>query len=208
MKKYKEYLVLIIFTMGTQALIYFVIKLFINNYNIINSIINIPLIKPFIYIYNLWYPFIIIITFLIYKHNKNIFRHLIGALLLGAIFAQITFILYPSMIIRPIVEVHSITDWVLNFTYVKDTPAVNCIPSMHCIYCFIVIFYLTKCKNMNYKIKILSIIFLLIIVLSTMFTKQHVIEDVILAFIYSVIAIGVIEVSKKRIDQIFKKLNM
>ena len=208
MKKYKEYLVLIIFTMGTQALIYFGLKLFINDYHIISSVVNVPLIKPFIYVYNVWYPFIIIITFLIYKYNKDIFKYLIAALLLGAILAQITFIAYPSMIVRPEVEVHTITDWFLKFTYDHDTPAVNCLPSMHCIYCFIVIFYLIKCRGMGHITKSLSIIFLIIIVLSTMFTKQHVLEDVILALVYSAISIAIIEFSKNKINKLYKKLNI
>lgn len=208
MKKYKEYLVLIIFTMGTQALLYFAIKTFINDYNIITSVINIRLIKPFIYIYDIWYPFVLIVTFLIYKYNKSIFKNLITSMLLGALFAQITFIIYPTMLVRPIVEINSITDWLLNFTYKTDSPAVNCLPSLHCIYCFIIIFFITKCNNINYKKKIFIIIISLLIVISTLFTKQHIIEDIILSLIYTIIAISIVNMNKERINKIFNKLHI
>ena len=49
MEKYKNYLILIILTMGSQTLLYYSIKLIISDYNVINSIINVPLIKYFVY---------------------------------------------------------------------------------------------------------------------------------------------------------------
>ncbi len=208
MKKYKEYIVLIIFTMGTQALIYFLTKNYITNYNVLNPGINVPLIKPFIYIYNLWYPFILLISFLIYKHNKNIFRCLIVTMLLGALFTHITYIIYPTIITRPTIEVHNLTDYILHLTYKYDTPASNCLPSMHCIYCFIIIFYIAISKNINYKNRIIIIIFSLLIILSTLFTNQHIMINVIVALIYSVIAIIIVKINKEKIIKLVNKLNL
>ena len=199
MKKYREFFTLIIFTLGLQALIYFLIKVFISDYNVINSKVNIPLIKEFVYIYNLWYLFVILVVFLIYKYSKNNFKSLILTMLLGAFLAHITFIIYPSMIKRPVVEVKNVTDWFLNFTYKVDTPAINCLPSMHCIYCFIIIFYALICKEIDYKKRIFIIIFSLLIVASTLFIKQHVIEDVVLALIYSIIVIFLAKLISKRV---------
>ena len=208
MKKYKKYLIFILITMGSQALIYFLIKLFINDYNIINSFLDVPLIRPFIFIYDSWYPFIILITFIIYKHNKNLFYILISTMLFSAFISQITFIAYPSMITRPTIEVHNLTDWLLDFTYKADTPAVNCLPSMHCIYCFITGFYILKCKEVSSKIRFSIITYSFLIVLSTLFTKQHIIEDVLLAIIYTIISITVIYLNKERIIKIFNKLKI
>ena len=205
MKKYKDYLVLTIFTMGTQALLYFLIKVFISDYNTLNSIVNVPLVKPFIFIYNSWYPFIILNTFLIYKHDKKTFKYLIATMLIAALMAQITFVIYPSEIIRPTIEVKNFTDWLINFTYINDTPAINCLPSMHCIYCFITSFYMLKCKN---KIKYFIILYSFMIVLSTLFTKQHIIEDVFLALVYTVIAIIIVKLNKEKIIRFFKKIKL
>ena len=46
------------------------------------------------------------------------------------------------------------------------------------------------------------------IVLSTLFVKQHIIEDVILAFIYSSLVITLVHFNKKNIDKLFDKLNI
>ena len=205
MKKYKDYLILTIFAMGTQALLYFLIKLFINDYNMLNSIINVPLVKQFIYVYNSWYPFIILNTFLIYKHDRNMFKCLITSMIMGAIMAQITFIVYPSEIIRPTIEVKNFTDWFLNFTYTNDTPAINCLPSMHCVYCFITSYYMLKS---NVKYKYFVVFYSVLIVLSTLFTKQHIIEDVFLALIYTIIAIIIVNFNKDKIIRLFNKLKL
>ena len=71
MKKYIKFIILTTITLGIQSLLYFSTKLFINNYNIINSFIEFPLIKIFVYPYNLWYPFIILNMFIIYKCDKK-----------------------------------------------------------------------------------------------------------------------------------------
>lgn len=206
MKKYKEFIILIIFTMGTQALIYFLLKSFIHDYNILNPVISIPLIKPFIYIYNIWYLFIFTVALLIYKNDKSIFKCLITTMLFGALLAHITYIIYPTMITRPSIEVNNLTDFILYLTYKYDTPAINCLPSMHCTYCFIVIFYISICKNINYKGKIFIVLFSLLIVLSTLFTKQHIVIDILIAFVYSVLAIIIVKLNQKRIIKLFNKL--
>ena len=206
MKKYRSYLILIIFTMGTQALLYYLIKFFYNDYHIINSFIKIPLVKPFIYFYDSWYPFIILNSFLVYRYDRNLFKYLIVAMLTSAFLAQLTFIIYPSEIVRPSIEVKTITDWLIDFTYKSDNPPVNCLPSMHCVYCFLTSFYIFKCKNLKYRYLLIGYSFL--IVLSTVFIKQHVIEDIILAFIYVVIAIIMVNLNKERIINIFIRLKL
>ena len=208
MKKYYDYLKLIIFTMGSQALIYFIIKNFISDYNIINSFVNVPLIKPFVLVYDSWYPFIVMNTFLIYRSDKKIFNYLIVTMLGGAILSQITFVAYPTVVLRPNIEVKNAIDWLLDFTYKSDTPAVNCLPSMHCVYCFVTSYYILKCSNLKKRVKTPIIIFAILIVLSTVFIKQHIIEDVILAFIYTSIVITLVHFNKNNIDKLFNKLNI
>ena len=181
-----------------QALSYFLIKNFISDYHVINSFLNFPYIKFFIYFYDSWYPFIFLCVLLIYKFDRKNYSKIILTMILAAILANITFIVYPSMIIRPNIEVKTFTDWLIDFTYKNDTPAVNCLPSMHCVSCFIICYYISRVKNLNIKYKSLIIIYSFIIVLSTLFIKQHVIEDAILALIYTIISIIIIHIILKR----------
>lgn len=196
--KYIKFIILTTIVLGIQSLLYFSSKLFINNYHIINSFIEFPLIKIFVYPYNLWYPFIILNMFIIYKYDKNKFGPLITTMLITTIMANITFILYPSMMIRPKIEVTNFTTWLLDYTYRIDTPAVNCLPSMHCMFCFITSYYILACKNIKINKKIPIILFSFIIILSTIFIKQHIIEDAILALIYTTLAVIIVKTINKK----------
>ena len=203
MKKYKEFLKSIGIVLITQGIMYFIIKLFINNYNTLNSAFDFPLIKYFVYFYDTWYPFILFSSFIVYKSNKDIYYKLIFTLIISTIMAHITFIVYPTIIERPNIEVHSLTDFILDITYKSDTPAVNCLPSVHCLYCFILMFYIFKSKA-KYKIPI--IIYLILIVLSTVFIHQHIVEDIILSFIYTIISITLVHIFYNKLKKILNFL--
>ncbi len=192
-KKYKEFLKPIIIVLLSQSIGYFLIKTFIHSYNIINPIIKFPLIKYFALIYNSWYPFVFIISFIIFKKDKELYKKLILTFIIGIILSLITFIIYPTIIIRPDIEIKNIIDLILNITYECDTPAVNCLPSIHCLFCFIEIYFITKTKNLKLCIKLPIIIYFILIVLSTLFIHQHILIDAIFSLIYTVISILIIK---------------
>lgn len=204
MKKYKEYLILIIFTMGTQAAVYFLIKNFIHDYHIINSFINFPLVKPFVYFYDIWYPFIILCAFIVFYFDKENYKKLIYTMVLATIMSEITFLVYPTMVIRPEISINSLTDFVLYITYKLDSPAVNCLPSVHCLYCFITSFYIITSKNLKTIYKVLICTFSLSIVLSTIFIHQHIIEDAFLSLAYTSLTIFLVYLFKDKIKKVLK----
>ena len=101
------------------------------------------------------------------------------------VIANIIFILYPSTIERALFKVNDVASFVLNITYSLDTP-VNCLPSMHCMFCFTTIYGIINSK-LSYRNKLFFCLYLVLIVFSTLFIKQHVIYDVILSFIISIV---------------------
>lgn len=202
MTKYKEFLKSITITLLTQAILYFLIKVFITNYNVLNIKVNFPLIKEFIYIYNSWYPIVFLTSFLIYKHDKEIYYKLILSMILGLTISFITFLIYPTILTRPDVKVTSLTTFILALTYKLDSPAINCLPSIHCLYCFFLIYYLNITKSLKPKYKILITIYLTLIILSTFFTKQHILIDAALALIYSIIVILLVKIFYKQIKKV------
>lgn len=204
MKKYFKYLIIITILLILQALTYFVTKQLIHEYHIMKSFIDVPLIKPFIYAYNSWYPFLVISTFLVFKYENKLFRPLIYTIIFVDIMALITFFIYPTEMVRPEIVVNDFTTWLIDFTYKSDTPAVNCLPSLHCILTFICIFYVMVSKNIKWYKKIILFIIATLIVLSTVFIKQHIVEDIILAFIYSVIGIFIIYKNRASFIRIIK----
>ncbi len=201
MKKYSSFIKSISIVLLVQATIYFVIKSFMNDFNVINSFINIPYIKYFVYFYDSWYPFIILNVFIIYKHDIDNYKNLIFTMILGAFLSHITFLIYPTMIIRENINVKSLTDLLVFITYETDTPAVNCLPSLHCLFCFILMYYTFITNKIKNKYKFLIIVYLILIVLSTVFIHQHIIEDVLFSLIYTVIVIFII----KKFNKFFNK---
>ena len=91
------------------------------------------------------------------------------------------------MINRPSITINNISDQLTMWLYQMDNPALNCFPSMHCLLCFLHVFNITKCKNTSTILKINISVWALLIVLSTLFVKQHVIMDVVFALVFAVL---------------------
>ena len=199
MKKYREFLKSILIVLIIQSAMYYLIKLVINDYNTISSIISFPLVNYFVYFYDSWYPFVFIISFVIYINNKELYYKLIFSLIISSLMAHITFIIYPTILVRPNIEINSLTNYILDFTYKTDNPPVNCLPSVHCIFCFVLMYY-TYLSNFKYKYP--TIIYFFLIVLSTLFIHQHIIEDVILSLIYSIISIILVKLFYDKLKKI------
>lgn len=206
-KKYKFYLLSTGSIFLINAFIYFFVKLFITDYNLIGSPLDsyIPFLPSFIYFYMMWYPFEILCLYYIYKKDKEVYIKTLVALVISIIIMHFIFIVYPTMVNRPVVDsFNSLTTLILYITFKSDTP-VNCFPSGHCIICFIIIFTFLRSENITVKIKTLIITLNILIVLSTLFVKQHVIYDVVASLILTLISYYFIS-ELKIFDKIKKKL--
>lgn len=176
---------LVVFILGLQVSLYFVTKNFNSSFHLIGSSLDdkIPFIKYFIYVYDSWYPFLVFFWVLLFYFDRDKCINFIVAGLLSIIIGNFIFLFYPTTVLRPDIVVNDFTSLVVSITYNADVP-VNCMPSMHCIFCFIPIFCLINSKIKNrYKVPIC--IYFVLIIFSTLFVKQHVIIDVISAFIIS-----------------------
>ena len=201
-KKYKEFIKSTLIVLVLEAFLYFIIKNFINSYNTVSSLgFEFPLIKEFVYIYNSWYPFIFLASFIIYIKNKELYKKFILTMIIGILLSDLTFLIYPTIIVRPEIEIKGFTDLILYLTYYFDTPAVNCVPSVHCLFCFISIYYVILNKKIKTKIKVPIITYLILIILSTLFIKQHLLIDVVVASIYTIISILLTNILYKKVKR-------
>lgn len=174
---------------GMNAFLYFIIKYFIHDYNLISSFLDdkIPFVPLFILIYMIWYPYLFVCYYFVYKNSITKFDKLIRVTVISLILAFICFIFYPTMVTRPIVDSYdSLIMFIVYLTYKFDIP-VNCFPSVHCLLSFVIMYFVTFDKDMNKIFRALVFIISFLIVLSTLFVKQHVIIDVIGAFVISTI---------------------
>lgn len=144
--------------------------------------LKIPLIKEFIVIYNSWYPFVMgsILTFM--AKEKALFVESAMAVILGNILALLTFILFQTIVPRPSITGSDFFSKLLLMTYGVDNPY-NGFPSLHVIVTVIVVIAMFRSKKKRIY-KVASLVFGILILLSTLFVKQHVLLDVFSGIIY------------------------
>lgn len=161
------------------------------DFNLIYSKLDdlIPFCEYFIVPYYLWFLFVAVTCAFFFFHDVREFYKLVIFLVIGMTIFLIISTLYPTgQNLRP--ETFSrdniFTRTVANL-YLIDTPT-NILPSIHVfnsLAAYAAIFnnkYLRSMKWLNYSACILTIL----IVMSTVFLKQHSIIDVIAAFIIAV----------------------
>ena len=193
MKKFysenKDYILNMLLVFGTNAFLYFIVKQFIPSYHLITLNIDdkMPLVPFFIIFYSIWYPYLFVVFYFIFKKDKDKFKSLIKKSILCAVIADLCFIIYPTMVTRPEVNgYNSLISLMLYITYMTDIP-VNCFPSLHCIFALLVMYAVTFDKNMNKVFRILVGIISPLICLSTVLVKQHSVIDVVGALFLSCI---------------------
>ena len=110
MKKFFEenkfYFICILLVFGINAVIYFLIKSFISEFHLIGSTLDnkIPFIPIFIIPYSIWYPFIIVSYYFVFKNSKDKFKRLLSVTIFVLLIAYACFIIYSMRINRPIVD--------------------------------------------------------------------------------------------------------
>ena len=186
----KFYFITALGLLTISAFFYFFVKLFESEPNLIGGPIDnyIPFLPIFIIIYNLWYPFNILALYYIFKDNISIYIKTIISLVFCFLISNSIFILYPTTVNRPVIESYNnIIEYITYMTFKIDTPATRCFPSNHCILCFIIIFGVLAIKNMSKWKKGIIVTINTLIILSTLFVKQHVVYDVIGSLIITLI---------------------
>ena len=136
---------------------------------------------------------------------KEKYIKLVLATITSLIMLYIFFILYPSKVIRPDINSYNdLTTFILYIVYKVDSPT-NCFPSGHCLLCFTLIYSLLDNQTISNKLKMPALIINILIIMSTLFVKQHVILDVISAFALATINYY-FTVNLKFFNQIKKKM--
>lgn len=192
-----------------QSILYFISKLLQGDLNLVGNVIDtkIPFVPAFFIPYCIWYLMIFIIPYYLYCKDKDKFIKYTMAYILCSMIGNIVFISYPSTVARPTVTGTDIFSLIAKFIYWIDTPT-NCFPSLHCAISMLFILYICESKNTNIITKISVCIISILIMLSTLFTKQHVVVDFISGDILALIVYLIVKPSKKLPNYIKTKLNL
>lgn len=189
-KENKKVLIQVLFLYLLQALVYFLSKFTPVKEHLIGSDIDhkIPFIAFFGLFYVSWFLAIIIVPLVLNKYKKSELKKHYWNVVIAIAICAMFYLFYPTTAdIRPDVHIKGLFTLICYLIYFFDGPMANLFPSMHCWMCFYYIYYMLFNKEIDKRWRIGIIVFSILVILSTMFIKQHVVIDVIAAFIFSII---------------------
>jgi len=141
---------------------------------------KIPLVPCSAFIYIMWFPLIAlypIALFFLSRYDYSVYQI---SIIICALVSPIIYTLFPTRFERPVLG-NSSKEWLLSVVYSFDFKGSNCVPSMHCVQCFIIILSVCCCPNLHGIAALLIICLCLAIIVSTLLTKQHALLDVVTA---------------------------
>jgi membrane-associated phospholipid phosphatase len=151
---------------------------------------NIPFIPVFILPYIFWYGFILgYLIYFCFKDTK-VYLKTLSVIVLGELVSFIIFYFIPTTIPRPLLNDKGIIIDLVRLIYRHDQPY-NCFPSIHVLTTFSIILgsFHVKSKHIFHSIFIPIVGSLIII--STLFVKQHGIWDVFGSIFLSLFMYGI-----------------
>ena len=139
---------------------------------------RIPFVPETVFIYILWYPLIAVFPLVLYQAVPAMYPAYMIAILTDILLSAVIYLIYPTGFERPEQLPRDLSGRILGWMYAKGNyTGKNCMPSMHCSMCFIIMFFAISCDGMPTGVKALVLMLALAIVLSTVLTKQHVLVD-------------------------------
>lgn len=142
---------------------------------------KIPLVPAFTYVYILAFAYWGLSYIYISTFSRAFAQRIFLADLLGKIVSFACFLIFPITIARPAVEeITGAGAWLIKIVYAVDKPG-NLFPSLHCFVSYLCARALFSRNAPRTKTPVLvaSVVFSLLVCLSTLFTRQHLVADVI-----------------------------
>lgn len=164
-----------------QVVLYFGCEFFQKNPKNMDLPIDkkIPAIPYFALIYVLWFPLIAIFPISLFKASKNLYELYVICWIIDIFISVIIYLTYPTTCTRP-KDLENINGgWMLKILYKFSYKGLNCSPSMHCSISTLVLIFTLTASTMPINLRIIYSTTSLGIILSTLFTKQHVLIDLV-----------------------------
>jgi membrane-associated phospholipid phosphatase len=135
----------------------------------------VPLQPAWALVYGSLYLFLIILPVFVVRQEEHI-RRTVSAYLLVWIAAYICFLVYPTVAPRPTKVIgQGFVIWGLQLLYSADPPY-NCFPSLHVAHAFV---SALTCYRVHRELGIATVLCASLVAVSTLYSKQHYILDVI-----------------------------
>ncbi len=150
----------------------------------------IPFVPGWVFVYILWFPLITLYPLALFRASAAMYGAYIAAIAADIVLSLVCYLAYPTSFQRP-VPPDTAVGRVMRAVYRGSYRGLNCAPSMHCSMCYLVIVTAFLCPALSFGVRITAALLSFGIVLSTLYTKQHVLIDVLSALPLAAICWGV-----------------
>ncbi len=143
---------------------------------------SLPFLSIFILPYSGWYIFIFAtLTYLCLRDRKTYYNAL-ASINISLIICYLIYFFYQTTVPRPALAGNDFFTQMVTWVYTKDQPF-NCFPSIHCLLSYLMMAAINTSKIKNKKNSFIICSIALLIILSTLFVKQHVLLDALAAML-------------------------
>lgn len=188
LRKNKQYLIVVVY-LFFYSLAFLALERNISNYHIIHVTLDdmIPFCEYFIVPYLLWFPYVLLTIIYLGREDLKEYKKFIYSLgIVSTLFLIISMLFPNGHDLRPIITGDNIFIRMVEALHVVDTPT-NILPSLHVYVSVVCATTLSRNPKIRDKkmVYIFSNVLAILIVLSTMFLKQHSVVDVGLALVFN-----------------------
>lgn len=137
---------------------------------------QLPFIEAFIVPYVFWYIFIFGMLFYFFIYDRGIYYKALLSLTMGMAVCYVIYYFFQTTVPRPILEGTGLYTNMIRYIYSADQPF-NCFPSIHVLSSYLMVIAMRNSRTKT-PIKMFSVAVTgYLIILSTLFIKQHVVLD-------------------------------
>lgn len=158
----------------------------------------IPFIKYFALPYSIWIFYIYVCLFYFFKKDVNVYYRALITYIVCALICYLIYSVFQTTVDRPVVTGSDPFSALMRYIYNRDQPY-NCFPSIHCFSSYMVMRMVwTSSFRNKWNITLITGMSSLII-LSTLFVKQHVIMDALAGFFLVEVVIAAMIVFERKL---------
>ena len=171
--------------------------------------LKIPFRPGWVIIYFLSYVSWIVNPLIILYDHKSLAYQFSVSYIVSLIFSAILFLLYPCTLERPSLEGQGLIMDMMRFLYAADPPT-NLCPSLHVLITYFCFRGSQECHHLPTWVPYVNFVFLILVTLSILFVKQHVLIDIPAAILIAEFSLQLVKRTPlheipSRLEQAFTK---
>ncbi|MDQ1912173.1 phosphatase PAP2 family protein [Paenibacillus sp. GD4] len=153
----------------------------------------IPVIEAFVLPYLAWYGFILIAFVYLCRKDRTSYYQTLVSTIIGLLVSYTIYFFYQTTVPRPVLTGHDVFTVLLQYVYSTDQPY-NCFPSIHVLTSYLILRGFKGRRQLPRFVRGAVWLMSVMIIVSTLFVKQHVLMDVLGAIVLSELIRSVVKI--------------